>query len=62
MVVWGRFVKTVISLSIIEGFKRAIYQMKGFFSPLGNSDMDEIRLFLRKYQLKSYLFTFIFLN
>ena len=44
MVVWGRFVKTLISLSIIEGIKRAIYQLKGYFySLLGNSNMDEIR-------------------
>ena len=27
--VWGRFDKTVISRSVIMGFKRVIYQMKG---------------------------------
>ena len=31
MVVWGLFGKTVISLLLIMGFERAIYQMKGYF-------------------------------
>ena len=31
-VVWGWFGKSVIALSFVRGFKRAIYQIKGYYS------------------------------
>ena len=61
MVVWGRFGKTVISLLFIKGFKRAIYQMKGyifFFCAMQTCRRSD--LFVRKYKLKSFFFIFIF--
>ena len=45
MVVWGLFGKSVIAMSFIRGFKRAIYQMKGyFFTLLSNVNTYMIRL------------------
>ena len=61
MVVWGRFVKTIIYQALFLGSKHAIHQKKGLILsyPVVWTRIWS-HLISRKYKLKTYFWTFIF--